>query len=123
MDPRHLQRIEIVQNLFAYSFGLKKNLPYSTNNKTKKVIKKINPIDKLIKKFAPRYPLDNIAKTDLAILRLSIYELAFEKKTPKKVIVNESVELAKELSGEKSYAFVNAVMGKVLQHLEKNEKL
>lgn len=121
MDPRHLQRIKIVQNLFAYSFREKANLPYPDDAKTKKILKKLQTIDRLIITHAPRYPLQNIAKTDLSILRLAIYELMFEKKTPEKVVIDEAIELAKDLSGEKAYGFINAVLGKVLQQ-SKNEK-
>ncbi|OGK14625.1 transcription antitermination factor NusB [Candidatus Roizmanbacteria bacterium RIFCSPHIGHO2_02_FULL_37_15] len=114
MDPRHQQRIKIVQNLFAFSYNNKNNLPHPNDNKTQKIIKKLSIIDQYIKTYAPRYPLENIAKTDLSILRLAIYELMFEKNTPIKVVINEAVELAKEVSGENSYAFINAILGKVL---------
>ena len=118
MDQRHLQRIKIVQNLFAFSYSSKNYLPHPNDEKTPKIIGKLKKIDEFIKKYAPRYPLDNIAKTDLSILRLSIYELIFEQKNPKKVVINEAVDLAKELSGEKSYAFINAVLGKILTHFD-----
>ena len=122
MDPRHLQRIKTIQNLFAYSFEYKKSrLPYS-DSKTKLVIQYRNKIDELIKMYAPKYPLKNIAKTDLAILRLSVYDLAIEKKLPHKVVIDEAVILAKELSGERSYAFVNAVLGKILTQIAKIRK-
>jgi len=114
MDPRHQQRIRIVQNLFAHSFRSVKKLPFPEEAKTQKIIKNLKLIDLLIEKHAPRYPLSKIARTDLSILRLSVYELNYEKKTPPKVVIDEAVELAKELSGENSYAFVNAVLGKVV---------
>lgn len=114
MDIRHLQRTKIVQNLFAFSFKSVTDLPFPEETKTPKIIEKLNTIDKLIEKHAPRYPLQNISRTDLSILRTSVYDLIFEKKTPKKVVINEAVELAKELSGENSYAFINAVLGKIL---------
>ncbi|MBI2641578.1 transcription antitermination factor NusB [Candidatus Roizmanbacteria bacterium] len=116
MDPRHLKRIETLQNLFAFSFRkVKTNLPYPDDERTKGILKHIEKIDRSIEKFAKRYPLDLIAKTDLAILRLSIYELTFEKKIPQKVVIDEAIELAKEFSGEKSYGFINAILGKVLE--------
>lgn len=120
MDPRHLQRIKTIQNLFAESYaGLKDNLPYPEDEKTKRVLKHLTKIDGYIKTYAPRYPLKNIAKTDLSILRLSIYDLMFEKKVPQKVVIDEAIELAKELSGEKAYAFVNAVLGNILKKVTK----
>lgn len=121
MDPRHAYRIKIVQNLYSYSYNeSKKNIPHPQDEKTIQIIKSLTQIDKLIAKYAPKYPLDKIAKTDLAILRLSTYELLLEKKEPEKVIINEAVELAKEFSGEKSFAFVNAVLGQILKAVKEN---
>lgn len=111
MDPRHELRLKIIQQLFALSFLKSKD--QAIDNKTKQVIKNISEINTLIKKYAPKYPLDKIAKVDLAILQLAIFELKFEKKQPAKVIIDEAVELAKELGSDKAYAFVNAVMGKI----------
>ena len=113
MDPRHELRIKIIQQLFALSFLNSKD--QVIDSKTKQVIKNITKINIFIKKYAPKYPLDKIAKVDLAILQLAIFELMFEKKQPAKVIIDEAVELAKELGSDKAYAFVNAVMGKVYQ--------
>jgi N utilization substance protein B len=111
MDPRHQLRLRVIQQLFALSFLKSKD--QLIDSKTKQVIKNVTKINSLIKKYAPKYPLDKIAKVDLAILQLAIFELMFEKKQPAKVIIDEAVELAKELGSDKAYAFVNAVMGKV----------
>lgn len=117
MDPRHLKRIQIVQNLFSYSYTKdKKSIPFGDEKKTIAVIGNLNSIDKQIAGSAPKYPVEKIAKTDLSILRLAVYELVIEKKLPEKVIINEAIELAKELSSEKSFGFVNAVLGKILNN-------
>lgn len=115
MDPRHQKRIKTIENLFAYSF-LSKNtcLPNKNEIISKRIIKKISEIDKYISQYALKFPLKKIAKADLAILRWAIYELKFNKKLPPKVTINEAIELAKEFSGEKSFSFVNAILGKVL---------
>ena len=76
----------------------------------------LKKVDKLISTNAPRYPLKNVSRTDLAILRLSVFDLIIDQKIPEKVIIDEAVMLAKELSGERSYAFVNAVLGKILSN-------
>jgi len=115
MDPRHQYRIKIIENLFAYTFEPdKKNLPNKKEKISFQIIDKITEIDKFISQYALKFPVHKIAKADLAILRWAIYELKFSKKLPPKVVINEAIELAKELSGEKSFAFVNAILGKVL---------
>lgn len=116
MDNRHQRRIKIVQQLYAYSF-----IPDQPVDKfylkTKKIIENNEQINSQIEKFAPKFPLKKIAKVDLAILQLAIYELTIEKKEPPKAIINEAVELAKELGSERSYAFINAVLGKVYESI------
>lgn len=109
MDPRHQKRIKIIQELYSYEFSPQ---PF-ISEKTKKIIEKKEELLKIINKFSSKFSAEKIAKVDLAILELSLYELLIEKKEPKKVIIDEAVELAKEFGGEKSYAFVNAILGKV----------
>lgn len=111
MDPRHELRVKIIQQLFALSFLKSKD--QLVDNKTKQVVKNILKINNLIEEYAPKYPLDKIAKVDLAILQLAVFELMIEKKQPAKVIIDEAVELAKELGSDKSFGFVNAVLGKI----------
>lgn len=115
-DPRHLRRRKIIQELFALSF--------TGSNQRKKITQaiwvNIDKIDKLISKAAPQFPIEKIAKSDLAILRLAIYELTIDKKEPLKVIIDEAIELAKEFSGETSPAFVNGVLGTVVKKDIKN---
>lgn len=115
-DPRHKQRVQLVQQLYSYSFdpGFIYKLNKNSEMQFKNVVQNITEIDALISEHAPKYPIDQIAKADLAILRLAIYELAIEKKEPPKVVINEAVELAKEMGSDRSFAFVNAVLGAVI---------
>lgn len=59
------------------------------------------------------YTAERLFKVDFAILIYSIYELTFTE-TPSKVVVNEAVELAKKFSDDKSPAFINGVLAKVI---------
>jgi len=52
-------------------------------------------LDQLIAAHAPEWPLDQVAVIDRNILRIALWELAFYRKTPLKVGINEAVELAK----------------------------
>ena len=116
MDPRHKERLETIQELYSASFAKQKNV----KDKTKKIIGKSGYLNKIIQKFAPKFPVDKIAKVDLAILNLAAYELMVEKKEPPKVIINEAVELARELGSNKSYSFVNAVLGKIYESISES---
>lgn len=116
-DPRHQKRIELVKKLFAYSFT--KNQKFSP--KVNKIIASIPDSDQLISQSAPEWPITQINKVDLSILRLAIFELTNEK-TPKKVVIDEAVELAKEFGAESSSKFVNGVLGTVVSQLFPKDK-
>jgi N utilization substance protein B len=70
-------------------------------------------IDGHIQRFAPAWPVEQLALIDRNILRLAIFEILFDNKVPVKVAVNEAVELAKSFGSENSAKFVNGVLGSV----------
>lgn len=70
-------------------------------------------IDEKIEKYLSNWKLNRIAKVDLAILRLSTYEILFENEIPKNVSINEGIELAKKYGEDKSPAFINAVLDNI----------
>lgn len=111
-DPRHIRRIKQMQQLFSLSFR-----PDSTPKSLKPLLESMNAIDTHIRGAAPDWPTDKIAKIDLAILRLAIWELAYEKKEPPKVVIDEAVELAKSYGNEHSAQFINGVLGTVLKNV------
>ncbi len=118
-DKRHLKRIEIVQELYSYHFNTKTKL----SDKTTEVLSQIETLDIHIQSGAPKYAINQIGTVDLNILRLALFELLIEKKEPPKVIINEAVELAHEMGGEKSPGFINAVLGKIYREtLEINQE-
>lgn len=121
MDPRHLKRIKIVQNLFAHTFQSEDypfQMPHKEVTETEDVLSHQAEIDTYIHKYAPKYPLAKMGKLDTCILRLALYELIFApQKEPSKVVINEAVEIAKELGNERSFAFVNAVLGSVMNEM------
>lgn len=112
-DPRHLQRQILVKKLYTYSFD-----PNQKEKAILPIIKKLKKIDQYISRCAPSWPVDKLNKIDLAILRLSIFEL-LGGKIPQKVVIDEAVELAKEYGGESSHRFINGVLGSVLPILNK----
>lgn len=117
-DPRHLRRIQIVEDLFSASFTSDPLSPYGAIPQISRHMMEIDPI---IEESAPQFPINKISKIDAAILRLAVYELLFEKKEPEKVIIDEAIELAKEYGGDKSPKFINGVLGNVVKkYLQKD---
>ena len=117
-DPRHQKRRMVVRQLFALMFAPNQEV----DEKTTEVLAKKDEIDALITKNAPEWPIDKLNRTDLGILRLAVYELMIEKKEPIKVIIDEAVELAKEMGSENSPGFVNGVLGDILKRHEEISK-
>ncbi len=111
LDPRHKKRQNIVQELFKIEFH-KQHISEGAN----KVMLKKQIIDKSIQSSAPEYPVEKINKIDLAILRLSVYELLIDKKEPPNVVIDEAVELAKEFGSDTSPAFINGVLGHIISY-------
>ncbi|MDF2889667.1 MAG: nusB [Clostridia bacterium] len=72
-------------------------------------------IDKLIEFHTTGWKKERIAKVDLAILRLAIYEIVFNNEVPDSVAANEAIELAKKYSTDESGSFVNGVLGKIIR--------
>lgn len=84
------------------------------------VLENKDNIDKIISKYLENWDLDRLGKTDRAILRLSTYEMLYYN-TPKVVVINEAVELAKKYSDEKIVKLINAVLDKIRDNEEVDE--
>lgn len=74
-------------------------------------------IDKIITDNLDNWTLERIAKTDLAILRTAVAEMLYVESIPVRVSINEAVDLAKKYGDERSYAFINSVLGKISRSL------
>lgn len=131
---RHLGRIIALQTLYEFEFRqdsadatvdidevLGRNLErYDetiddkgfVNQLVHGVQKSSAQLDELIQPIAPEWPLDQISRIDLTILRMAMYELTeLPDSVPPKVAINEAVELAKAFGADNSSKFVNGVLG------------
>lgn len=141
MANRHLARTIALQALFEWDFtnaehDVLESLDYNQHefapdfddqgfalNLVRQVIKNRREIDKLITKFAPEWPLDQITLVDRNVLRIGIYELKISQEIPPKVAINEAIELAKAFGGDASGKFVNGVLGSIYKEMmNKGEK-
>lgn len=74
----------------------------------------LEEIDKAIEQNSNGWKVKRIGKSELAILRLAVYEIRFDVDVPDKVAINEAVELAKSYSDEKAARFINGVLSGVV---------
>lgn len=109
-DPRHQKRISQMQKLFSWGFQSSIH-----DKEIDPILEKLPQIDERIQTCAPEWPLEKIAKIDLAILRLATYELTERKNEPAKVIIDEAIELAKSYGNDNSAKFINGVLGSILK--------
>jgi len=136
---RHLGRIIALQTLFERDFRraagdksfdleevLARNIQrYQSTVDDKDFIERLvrgvaeheNDLDAELQPVAPDWPIDQIARMDRAVLRMGLYELKHGKDVPAKVVINESVELAKAFGSENSSKFINGVLGTALRIL------
>lgn len=68
-------------------------------------------MDELIARYAPEWPLDQMAVIDRNVLRIAIFEFLVDTETPVKVAINEAVELAKLYGSDSAPRFINGVLG------------
>jgi transcription antitermination factor NusB len=73
-------------------------------------------IDQLIRSQADNWRLERMPAVDRNILRLAVYEMLHERETPKLVVLDEAIELAKKFGSEQSGRFVNGLLDGLLKH-------
>jgi N utilization substance protein B len=141
MASRHLARTIALQTLYQWDFmGQKEEEVLSAASKNIKefapnfeesgfvveLVKGVDEnkkeIDKLLKKYAPEWPIERITLVDRNVLRLGIYELKFagknkDKPVPPRVVINEAIELAKALGSGSSGKFINGVLGAIYKDM------
>lgn len=80
---------------------------------TRGVTGNLGRIDGVIARYAPAFPVEQLAPIDRNILRLAIFEVLLDNKVPMKAAINEAVDLAKAFGSDSSPKFVNGVLGSV----------
>ena len=83
------------------------------------VVAHLADLDALIQKHSLHWRVERMARIDRNVLRLAAYELRFASDTPGRVVLNEAVELGKAYGSGESSAFINAILDKVAQELNR----
>jgi N utilization substance protein B len=84
-------------------------------DKYEKIAEKLEEIDAAINEKTKGWDTGRMAKVDLTIIRLAVYEIKYDESVPTGVAINEAVELAKKYGQDGSPAFVNGVLAKFAQ--------
>ncbi len=137
---RHLMRIVVMQALFEWEFRapvdpdapnkileslIAEEAQRVTNTDFARaellgILEHLEHIRSVVTRFAPEWPLEQIAPVDRAILYIGVYELTFAdaEDIPPVVAINEAIEVAKEYGGDNSGRFVNGVLSSVYKELQ-----
>lgn len=99
---------------FAKSLELEESVRVYASILAKGALDNLKEIDSIITNSATKWNLSRISFLDRAILRYATYELRYTE-TPKKVILNEAIELAKKFGENNSGRFVNGVLGAIAE--------
>ena len=86
--------------------------------KTENLIEHLDEIDEQISAHTNAWNLERLGKAELSILRLATYEILLDEQVPRKVAINEAVELAKKYCNEKAAPFINGVLSKIGQDMD-----
>lgn len=137
---RHLMRIVVMQSLFEWEFRapaepeapmqileaqlneFKDRVSNTDFARTELagILEHLAEIRSVVTRFAPEWPLEQIAPVDRAILYIGVYELrhADPADIPPVVAINEAIEVAKEFGGDNSGKFVNGVLSSVYKEVQ-----
>jgi len=103
-----IDRLEHDEDYYTYSFELVDG-----------VLDKIKILDSIIQEIVANWDFSRIAKADLALLRLALYEIKYRLDVPPVVTIDETLEISKEFSSENSKKFLNGILDKALGQIER----
>ena len=81
--------------------------------KLSRILEKLPEIDGKLNEASRNWKTSRMAKVDLSVLRLAVYEILYDEDIPTGVAIDEAVEIAKHYGGEESGSFVNGVLGQI----------
>lgn len=109
------ENIEVFLNNFVFD----ENEQVYIEDAIYKVIENLDHIDQYIESHLEGWSIYRLAKVDLAVLRIAIYEILYRDDIPVEVSINEAIEIAKKYSKEDSFKFINGVLGGFVRDLDK----
>jgi transcription antitermination protein NusB len=139
-DRRHRAREAALQMLYQWEVGgddLDDVLasyrlvgPYALDDDTEGMARRLvrgtamhlSEIDPLIAERAEHWRLERMPVVDRLVLRMAVYEFRHEPDTPRAVVINEAMELARTFSTEAAVKFINGVLDSIHRHLLEHER-
>lgn len=108
-------------SIFLENNELKSDEIEYINEVVKGINENIEEIDSYIEKYSEGWKIKRLAKIDLAILRIAIYEIMHKEDMPPQVSINEAVDVSKKYSTDESSKYINGLLGTFLKEHPKNK--
>jgi N utilization substance protein B len=80
-------------------------------------IENIEYIDETIKQHLKNWDFSRLSRVDLALLRMSVYSLLYQREIPESVTIDEAIDIGKEFGTDDSYRFINGVLDGIRKKL------
>jgi len=84
------------------------------------VIENINDVDNMIKDHLDNWDIDRLNRVDLAVIRLSVYTLMFQKDISPSIVIDEAIGICREFGADESFKFVNGVLDSIRRTLQES---
>jgi transcription antitermination factor NusB len=112
-DKKLFDQLNNEVDTFFNHFEASQSIKNHTHNLVVGVVKNIKQLDKAIQNTSKKWRLSRMAKVDRNLLRMACYEMFFCLDIPKKVIINEAIEISKKYGSEHSSAFINGILDQI----------
>lgn len=93
--------------------GIKETDLAYIGDKARAILTSLEELDTAIAAHSKGWKVERLGKTELAILRVAVYEILKDDDIPKSVAINEAVELAKAYSSDEAPRFINGILAKL----------
>lgn len=114
------QTLEEIDELNAEAFDMAKN--EQTDEIVNGVLEHDKELCEIIAKYSKSRAVSRIAKVNLVILKIAVYEMKYCDRVPPAAAINEAVELAKKYSQKSDSGFINGILNSYMRELKGNEK-
>lgn len=117
-DSTDIGPLEAMES-FWENFSAEEEIRTFTEDLVRGVTEHLADLDELIEKTSINWRLDRMPRVDRNVLRIAVYELRFAPDIPVPVVINEAIEIGKRFGSEDSGAFINGILDRVAQELER----
>ena len=114
-DPHGEEDTEAVVPAIPLSVGMVHEAHAYANRLVEGTMTRVQELDAMIREQADNWRLERMSAVDRNVLRLAVFELAFEPEVPKRVVLDEGIELAKRFGSDQSSRFVNGILDGLLK--------